>query len=281
MRNLVPCPNQGKCGSPRHYKGSGAWRKCFWDTRAPRQTKTTIGVPVPPVAPPTGEGETTIEQETFFAKSKAVDSQGSLIKVYSGHETTFDEFDPSKTGRGLDSWGSGFYFSEDESTAKGYGPEVREFYLDLHNPIRVDGGKYMSINHLKVSQREARLILLRHPNIKIQLGDDDNYNPLGDYFADFWDLDSIDAGYINRKSREMTERYFTGEGNLTNLEVLFGPDYATEFREAVRDVTGHDGVIVDFPEDGSHYVAWFPEQIKLTSNTNPQSGVSVSDELER
>jgi hypothetical protein len=34
--------------------------------------------------------------------------------------------------------------------------------------------------------------------------------------------------------------------------------------------TGHDGVIVDFGDAGKHFIAWFPDQMKLTSNVKPE-----------
>ena len=47
---------------------------------------------------------------TVFANSKVVTENDEMLTVYHGSSTDFGAFDPSFTGKGNDSYGSGFYF---------------------------------------------------------------------------------------------------------------------------------------------------------------------------
>lgn len=69
----------------------------------------------------------------WFNGSKIVDKQGRPIVVYHGTKTDFDNFDLNKIGLNGLALGPGFYFTDSESVAHGYG-DVKSFYLKALNP---------------------------------------------------------------------------------------------------------------------------------------------------
>ena len=215
-------------------------------------------------------------QLKYFENSKAA-VNGELIKLYHGSQYEFDSFDPATVGRGNDSWGNGFYFTDQKSIAEGYATEsksetanVKEFYLNLTNPIYVDGKENMSLNNVTFSSTVAAKILKQHPTAYLQPNqDDDEMSFLGDYSPTYWDKESHTKDELDRMIDQVANEYFS-DASWVELEGLYGKDYGAKFLEAMHNETGHDGVVVDFGEDGKHYIAWFANQMKLTSNENPE-----------
>ena len=73
----------------------------------------------------------------WFGDSKVVDHRGEPLVVHHGSKRSFDAFDPRHFGRtdeGL--FGHGFYFSDCQAYAGGYGP-TRPFFLALERPVLV------------------------------------------------------------------------------------------------------------------------------------------------
>ena len=212
------------------------------------------------------------EQKAFFNKSVVKNADGSLKTLYHGTNASFDIFDTERTGNGVNEWGSGFYFTPDKGTAEGYGTVLKECYLNITKPIIVDGKENMSLNTVTLPAVQVKEIIKHHPDIYVQPKDaeaKDLYNPLGDYSESYWDKDEHSEEELDHMIDNMVDQYFSGEGNYALVENFFTSSHATQFRKSVHDVTGYDGVIVDFKEDGQHYIAWFPEQIKATNNTTP------------
>lgn len=225
-----------------------------------------------------------MDKEKFFEKSVVRDETGELLPVYHGSGTTITAFDPSYTGQGTDQYGSGFYFSTSRDTALGYttrrdsndrvklggedNPNVLECYLNIQHPLVVDGVKYANLRHVDVGSSAAYKLLRRHPGLYISPeSEDGGYNPMWDFF----DLNGVtfkkrsDAiPYIRRLANE----YFN-DTNMLLLDVFFGSEYATEFRCALREVLGYDGLCINF-KNQQHWIAWFPEQVKLVTNDDPE-----------
>jgi len=223
-------------------------------------------------------------QRKFFEGSQALGDDGNLAHVFHGSAREFAAFDPSTLGRGNDSWGNGFYFTDQEDVAHGYANEsgsadanVKEFYLNMKNPIRIDGMEESGMDNQRFNRETATKILMRHPLIFMQPGEEDaegNTNPLSDYAPEFWDKESHTRAEMETMVRKMGKDYFSDAG-WTEMETTFGRENGAAFLEAVRAETGHDGVIVDFGKDedgkprGKHYIAWFADQMKMTSNADP------------
>lgn len=196
--------------------------------------------------------------------SKVVDADGRPLVVYHGTGTTIEEFLPEFTGQGNDQYGSGFYFTTDKNTADGYttrtlneqdkpggmdNPNVIPVYLNIRHPLVLDATKTSNLYSIDVSPTMASRIISRMPDIM-----DPENSILGDYFDEYWE-----RGPKNYMISQLAREY---EWTLGALETDIFRGYPTEFRQAVKDVLGYDGVQINFSNGEKHFVAWFPNQIK-------------------
>lgn len=188
---------------------------------------------------------------------EAARAAGYTIEAYHGTNAEFFTFDKGRVGKGQDVYGAGFYFADSEEAAESYGKRIIPAYLRLENPYRItvkpSGG---GLRDIKLTQKQVYEILKRHPKIRAEDG------PLGDFFEEFWETGAKD--WMIRSLARQYDDLQTIEGDLFR-------DYPNELHEAVRDVTGHDGIEVYFqsdetgfsPEQGdTFYVAWFDNQMK-------------------
>lgn len=239
----------------------------------------------------------TQKQEAFFKKSKVRDGNGDLIPMFHGTGTVITEFDPAYTAQGDDQYGSGFYFTLSRTLAESYtattvqdetgkdmeklggcdAPNVVEAYLNLVNPIIVDGARYANLGHVVVTADEAYRMLLHQPDLYLpQSGSEDFVvNPLGDYFDDYWTKEQFTEEEYRHFIRRLADQYYAGT-NLRLLDIFLG-SHGTEFRTAVREVLGYDGVMVKFDNGSWHAIAWFPNQIKAISNSEPTEANGIFD----
>lgn len=196
--------------------------------------------------------------------SKVVDADGRPLVVYHGTGTAIEEFLPEFTGQGNDQYGSGFYFTTDKNTADGYttrtlneqdkpggmdNPNVIPVYLNIRHPLVLDASKTSNLYSIDVSPTMASRIISRMPDIM-----DPENSILGDYFDEYWE-----RGPKNYMISQLAREY---EWTLGTLETDIFRGYPTEFRQAVKDVLGYDGVQINFSNGEKHFVAWFPNQIK-------------------
>lgn len=208
-----------------------------------------------------------------LSRSVVRDADGNLAPMWHGSSTDFDTFDPEFTGTGNDSWGSGFYFTDDHDRARGYGDHVKEVFLDITNPIRVNGKDSSSLDDdFRFTAEQSAAILRNHPDLYNQ-PDDDDMNPLGDYTPQFWDKEQWSRPELDAMITTMARENFN-DVPWSYVESMFEGGKTDLFRRAVRDITGHDGVVTSFGDEGTHWIAWFPEQIHTT---NPTSGDTSGD----
>lgn len=201
--------------------------------------------------------------DTEWNDSVVRDGDGKLLTVFHGSSVDFDHFDSEFTGHGNDSYGSGFYFNTDEETSKGYGGFVKAVHLNIRNPVIIDGHENMSVNKITIPSSVIREMLKDVPNIYAQPDNDDEMNPLGDYVEEFWDQDTWSREELDAMRERMFEQHFKN-ATWSQMEELFGDgDNAEKFRRSLAKHTGWDGVHVTFEQEGtSHWIAWFPEQIR-------------------
>lgn len=196
-----------------------------------------------------------------FSKSQVKDSTGNLLTVYHGCTSDFQDFDSEFTGGGNDSYGSGFYFNTDQGVANAYGSFTKKVQLNISNPIRVDGLESMSLNDVRIPANAARKILRSIPNIYEQ-PDSEDMNPLGDYYPEFWDKSTHTKKELDTMIDKMAKEYFS-DASFVEMEHMFDGGETAAFRKSLSEATGWDGVEVRFEREKlSHWVAWFPEQIK-------------------
>lgn len=74
------------------------------------------------------------QQQEFFKDSKVRDAEGQLRPMYQGGAGNFTVFDRKKS-KGSNLYGRGFYFTDSKTHAGQYGNNVREFYLNITNPV--------------------------------------------------------------------------------------------------------------------------------------------------
>lgn len=280
-------PETGKVGACRADPSKPNSRGCKFQLaeddhfstalEASRAYETTQEI-FPPSSRSAGARELSPEQQTYFGKSAVRDDQGNLLEVHHGSPDDFHSFDPALIGNGADAWGSGFYFATNKNQADGYsaGKGAREFYLAVSNPLKVDGRAAMSLIDVQLTPEQNRSIIASHPDLQLQPGEsEDLSNPLEDYSESYWSREHHSPSQLRAMADEVAKKYFS-EAGLVELRSFFGRDRGQEFLKAVNSVTGYDGVEVDFgPQDGKFFVAWFPEQIKLSSNGTPTDSARV------
>ncbi len=191
--------------------------------------------------------------------------------MYHGTAEVIKAFDPDRTGQGEDQYGSGFYFDSHKNHAEYYAhksfndlrgntPNVVCAEITLQNPIVVDGTE-PTLECVEVTDKQAYDILNQipgffNPNIA--------ENPLGDYISNIWSHPPK-SKYDFRRYISWLVAEFYHETNIRQLDFLCAK-WPTEFRTAVKNVTGYDGVLIQYPHS-QQVVAWFPEQIKILSSS--------------
>lgn len=219
------------------------------------------------------------QQQAFFSKSAVRDPEGRLLEVHHGSATHFDSFDPATLGKGNDTWGNGFYFTTNSQTAESYsgGNGAREFYLAVERPLQVDGKEEMSLDNVQLTREQNLQILKSHPGLHLQPNEsDEESNPLEDYSDEYWSREKHTPAQMQSMVDKVAKEYFS-EAGWIELESFFGREHGHDFLKAVNRATGYDGVEVNFGADiGKHFVAWFPEQIKLSSNRDPQASSEIA-----
>jgi len=211
----------------------------------------------------------TPEFKTWFSESKVKDADGKPLVVYHGGaaDMTGDfAFDPAKMGSNGSAEGYGFYFTSDESTAKGYKPaqsgSVAKVYLSLKKPMPV-GQKPFSIAELKKI-------------IKDMVESETREYP--DEIADY--KDGFLSNYVDTYSKSLDAAIgevakIIKDGNDKAVDQIAELSNAagskTRAFEAVRNATGYDGIVADGyggrgEAGGTIFVAWFPTQIKSVDN---------------
>ena len=136
-------------------------------------------------------------------------------------------------------------------------PNVIAAYLNITNPI-VAAGESLKETNVKLTVSKVAKIIKKAPNIN-----DIDESPLGDSY-DIWE-EGIKPWMINDAAKNYS--------SLINLENDFFRGYEAEFRKAVNEVLGYDGVVHEFDSGIKHYVAWFPEQIKIISRYKTKESI--------
>jgi hypothetical protein len=183
------------------------------------------------------EQNLTSEQTEFFKNSKIRNIHGKLLPVYRADVNDFNTFDESKIGNGGYLFGKGLYFTFSEEIARDYGDLIREFYLNITNPFYY--------NNIDRDVVENILKNSGFDDLDIKLLD-----KVFDGGCDFYDGDLLD---------DILERVYPGNKWYENLS------------EIVKKL-GYDGIVAD-----NEIVAFYPNQIKLTTNTHPTSSASINE----
>jgi hypothetical protein len=182
-------------------------------------------------------------------------------------------FNPELTGKGNDQYGSGFYFTNNPSTASGYAtsrlgadtpklggedsPGVIQSFIRLENPLELDATAARNLNDgvIDLNPEQVRSMLNYSKALKRGV-DAEDMNPLGDHYESFWD-----GGVEDWMLDDIAKKY-AGTNIQTIESDLFDGD-SMAFRDALSEATGYDGVKVTFPESGEvHVIPWKSDQIR-------------------
>jgi hypothetical protein len=206
------------------------------------------------------------EQQKFFADSKVVDENGNLLTVYHGTNNEFYTFDSGRVGKGIDQFGSGYYFTTNKSHAENYGNRTIEGYLNIKNPFIVEvtdkGGTIDQFYRQPVTQSQAEKILKLHPDI--YSAED---SPLGNYSERYW-TEGATESVIKEVAAQMDEI------GMFIDNTMFGY-YPNELNAAIKKVLGYDGIQVNYGKYEKYYVAWEQNQIKDVKNTSPTTAADI------
>ena len=198
----------------------------------------------------------------WFGKSQVRDEDGKPLVVFHGSGTSIEKFDYKFTDIGNDQLGSGFYFTTDESEAKGYterrldheekpggeeNPTVHATYLSIQHPLDAEASG-------DITPKQAREIIELAPDL------DSGLSNWGDVSHEGMEavMEKAAAAYAIKNENILMR--------LHSLSNDFFPGQVERFNAAVRYVLGYDGVKSNVSSEKTHYVAWFPEQVKAVDN---------------
>lgn len=179
------------------------------------------------------------DQANFFASSKCLDEDGSLLVLYHASQTDFSAFDPKVIGAGGGNiFGKGFYFCDHKEGLEIYGKYVKEYYLNLKNPFRWE-----------VVEEEADAL----------------YNV--DMFIEVLELNNFEVSEELRQTLE----------DLALEDCLFDEmieqTCGVDFIQKYLTHAGYDGIM---NLEVGDYVAFEPSQIKLCSNKKPKNTAELA-----
>jgi hypothetical protein len=172
-------------------------------------------------------------------------------KAYHGTSKVFGDFDYSSTGKGTDQLGPGFYFTDSPDEAAGYagtgeGANIRPAYVSIQKPIILDedeNTKQRSLTPIQISK-----IMKGSPDLDAALSN------FGD--VSYEGFNKVFNGAV---------KAYVGMDLFDQLKSLMNDFFKWDlqyFAPAIKKATGYDGIIKTVATGHTHYVAWFPSQIR-------------------
>lgn len=217
-----------------------------------RQTIEKAGYKLPERTFSLSQTETP-EFKKWFGDSKVVDADGKPMVVYHGTRGGFTVFDYSKIGQQGRSEGAGFYFTNSEQVASGYGNKM-EVFLSIKKPLAYDAKGFSKAVIQRIVKRIAELEA-QSEGADISDG----------FLSNFGDVRSEGLQAIIRQAADL----ISSDGKaIDQLSGIVGGGVKPQYvNTATREITGYDGITADgFSNAGDAsnriFVAFFPEQIK-------------------
>lgn len=205
------------------------------------------------------------EQQEYFKNSKVVDKDGNLLVVYHGTNNEFFVFDKSKIK--IDNLGQGFYLVDKKVIAESYaqrrtnerGGEQRVLtcYLNIVKPF--------DTSNITVDEIKDFLIYdyLNRGRVRYE-------------YRKKFGINQVDA---EKYAEEMiNDEDIPVENGKKDFSVLFSTN-EKNFQSWLKE-RGYDGLIVPGTDkktnlNGTAYVVFESNQIKLTANTNPTTSSDI------
>lgn len=189
----------------------------------------------------------------WFGKSRLRTKAGDPIVMYHGSHHAFDRIDPSTFGRGNDQYGAGFYLSNTESDARGYGPHVIKVFARIEKPLS---------RFKPLTARQIQALITSAPDYKESLNDYDDVERLGVWRV----LNKVVDLHLKMPAFDAVQAiqndFYGGRGSSGVRD-----QWAAKYLKIVHKVTGYDGVIEDMGNGKIWAAIWFPNQAKYIGNT--------------
>jgi hypothetical protein len=187
------------------------------------------------------------EQVEFFKDSKVRDAEGNLRVMYHGTTSKFTIFDIERAGRnwsGDSRLGKGFYFANTKEEALRWtdGSITVKAYLNLVNPLDLDAP----------TPKDIADEIDKYITNKLASFDESNAWISKEQYAE--NLHRIKEMYMKDSALFIDNFKYDDDGKMT--------DGIREFLSSL----GYDGIV-----SKQETVAFYPEQIKETTNKNPTS----------
>ena len=208
-------------------------------------------------------------QQEFFKDSKVRDADGNLLVVYHGGMVG-NVFDTNRGGDGTTAFGNGAYFTDSKYYAEDYsdskGGEVKAYYLniekifdnekDSHDDEPNWAGVVGQLKQIGFTDAEIKRVNAWGFDVLKKLLEDKGFTAKPRQKNPQWDTLS-----------DMQKRY-----NSQYLPIgIFGN---SEAANTILRRAGYDGIVATF-NDAKQYVAFYPEEAKLTTNSNPTEDPDV------
>lgn len=206
------------------------------------------------------------KQLEFFKDSKVVDENGNLLVVYHGTPNgNFFTFEYDKSRQTGTDYGKAFYFTTNLKNAKGYAkdnhkdPRIKEYEL------KRESLKKQILTETDTTKRQELEKQFR--NVKVD----------GKSILEIlYDVDYDTGGEIRQVYLNLVNPLIADAQKKYHYEV-----YPELFKQAIKN--GNDGIIVRNVDDSSKYgvgvsdvyIAFSPEQIKLTTNETPTANPDI------
>lgn len=186
----------------------------------------------------------------------------------------FTEFDYKYAGKGNDQFGAGFYLTNSPSQASGYAGQriegqsstVIPTFTKNANLLEVDGTKAGNLGDvLNLDYEQTKKILEKSKALKRGV-DDEDMNPFGDRYESFWDEGPEDWMY-DQLARDQAGR------DPDELAAFFEDDMES-YLKALSDVTGYDGLAINFGDGVTNQVHWNAQNIRSVNAKGEKSNTA-------
>lgn len=181
--------------------------------------------------------------------SKVLDDKGFPLIVYHGTDNEFNEFKSEYMGQTGTALGQGFYFTSIQDDARGFGKNVKSFFLNIRKPL----------NSKKLTMRRNDVMILIDNIDKKQSENDPDFGY--GILSDFGDVDYEGRNKVLKNAVDIlldNENDVDLVGDLINMS----GDYDLVV-DVLRNILGYDGII---NKEKNIYVVHHANQIKEIDN---------------
>lgn len=206
------------------------------------------------------------EQAEFFKDSKVRDENGNLLVVYHGTPNgNFFTFEYNKSRQTGTDYGKAFYFTTNLKNAKGYAKDNHKDTRIKEYELKRESLKKQILAETDTTKRQELEKQFR--NVKVD----------GKSILEIlYDVDYDTGGEVRQVYLNLVNPLIADAQKKYHYEV-----YPELFKQAIKN--GNDGIIVRNVDDSSKYgvglsdvyIAFYPEQIKLTTNETPTANPDI------